>query len=242
MYLEDKHMNLKEIKKEVYEANLELVKRGLVLYTWGNVSVIDRENQLVIIKPRGIEYEDLEPEDMSVTDLYGNIVEGKLLPSVDLDIHLALYKQFEDIGAIAHTHSTYATAWAQARCDIPAFGTTHGDHFYGDIPCTRQMTIEETENDYEKHTGEVIVETFLERKIDPMQMCAVLTAGHGPFTWGKDAKSAVEHSVILEELARMAMLTLDINPNAPKLEKHILDKHYLRKYGKNAYFYQEKKR
>lgn len=235
-------MELKELKQQVFEANLELVRRGLVLYTWGNVSMIDRQKQLVVIKPRGIAYEELEADDMSVTDLEGNQVEGKLLPSVDLDIHLALYKNFEEIGAIAHTHSTYATSWAQGRKDIPAYGTTHGDHFFGDIPCARQLTVEETKEDYEKHTGEVIVETFKERGINPTQMCAVLTAGHGPFTWGKTCEEAVEHSVILEELAHMALLTKEVNPKAPKLEQHILEKHYLRKYGKDAYFYQSKEK
>ena len=233
-------MTLQEIKQEVYEANLELVRRNLVIYTWGNVSVIDRERGLVIIKPRGIEYDELTADDMSVTDLDGNMVEGKLLPSVDLDIHLAIYRKFDEVGAIAHTHSTYATAFAQGRRDIPVYGTTHGDHFYGAIPCARQLTEEETATDYEKHTGDVIVETFLERGLDPMQVFGVLAAGHGPFTWGADSATAVENSVILEELARMAILTEQVNPAAPSLEPYILDKHFLRKHGKNSYFYQSK--
>ncbi|MBP3890648.1 MAG: L-ribulose-5-phosphate 4-epimerase AraD [Solobacterium sp.] len=234
-------MELTEMKQRVYDTNIELVKRGLVIYTWGNVSMIDREKGIVVIKPRGVEYDDLGPENMSVTDLEGNQLEGDLLPSVDLDIHLAIYKQFKEVGGIAHTHSTYATSWAQARCDLPVYGTTHGDHFFGNIPCTRQLNEEETASGYEKHTGDVIVETFHERGIDPMQMGAVLVAGHGPFTWGKTPEEAVEHSVILEELSHMALLTREINMEAPQLEKHILEKHYLRKYGKDAYFYQEKK-
>lgn len=233
-------MDLKQLKELVFDANLELVRRDLVIYTWGNVSVIDREKQIVVIKPRGIEYDDMVAEDMSVTDLDGNLIEGKLLPSVDLDIHLAIYKQFPEVGSIAHTHSTYATAWAQARRSVPAYGTTHGDHFYGEIPCTRAMTPEEVAGDYEKNTGDVIVETFINQKIDPMQVFGVLAAGHGPFTWGATAEAAVENSVILEELSKMATLTEQINPQAMKLEQFVLDKHFLRKHGANSYFYQSK--
>ncbi len=233
-------MNLTALKEEVFAANLELVKRELVIYTWGNVSVIDREQGVIVIKPRGIEYDDMTADDMSVTDLDGNIVEGKLLPSVDLDIHIALYKKFPDIKSIAHTHSTYATAFAQARKDIPCYGTTHADHFYGSIPCTRVMTAEEVAGDYEKNTGDVIVETFIERKIDPMQVFGVNVAGHGPFTWGSSAALAVENSVILEELSKMAILTKQVDANAPELEDYSLDKHFLRKHGANSYFYQKK--
>lgn len=233
-------MELKKIKETVFEANLELVKRNLVIYTWGNVSVIDREKEIVIIKPRGIEYALLTSEDMSVTDMDGNLIEGRLLPSVDLDIHLALYKNFPKIGAIAHTHSTYATAWAQARRDIPAYGTTHGDHFYGDIPCTRDMAPCDVKGNYEKNIGNIIVDTFIERKINPMEMFGVLVAGHGPFTWGKDAESAVENSVILEELSRMAYLTETIAVRPKHLESFILDKHFHRKHGADSYFYQSK--
>ncbi|EOS77949.1 L-ribulose-5-phosphate 4-epimerase [Lachnospiraceae bacterium 10-1] len=233
-------MDLKEMKKKVFEANLELVKRNLVIYTWGNVSVIDRENKLVVIKPRGIAYELLTPEDMSVTDLEGNLVEGKLLPSVDLDIHLALYQRFSGIGAVAHTHSTYAAAWAQARRDIPAYGTTHGDHFYGNIPCTRDLQSCDVEGNYEKNTGNMIVDTFTERGIDPMQVFGVLAAGHGPFTWGTDAQAAVENSVILEELAKMAYLTEMIAVQPKSLEQFVLDKHFHRKHGADSYFYQSK--
>lgn len=233
-------MTLKEQKKAVYDANLELVRRGLVIYTWGNVSLVDRGNNLVIIKPRGVEYEELQAEDMSVVDMEGNMVEGKLLPSVDLDIHLAVYRRFPQVGAIAHTHSTFATAWAQARRSIPVYGTTHGDHFYGEIPCTRALKKEETLEDYEKHTGDVIVETFLERNLKPMEVCGVLAAGHGPFTWGATAAEAVENSVILEELSRMALLTEFLNRQASPLEDYVLDKHFLRKHGPDSYFYQSR--
>lgn len=233
-------MKLDEIKKQVYDANLELVRRNLVIYTWGNVSVIDRERNLVIIKPRGIEYAQLEPEDMSVVDMDGKTVEGKLLPSVDLDIHLAIYRRFPKIGAIAHTHSTFATAWAQARRDIPVYGTTHGDHFYGCIPCTRGMIPEDVEGNYEANIGNVIVDTFENRGIDPMQVFGVLAAGHGPFTWGADAAAAVENSVILEELSKMAFLTELLTSHPTQLEPFALDKHFLRKHGAEAYFYQTK--
>ncbi|WP_175490575.1 L-ribulose-5-phosphate 4-epimerase AraD [Pelosinus propionicus] len=230
---------MKAIKKEVYEANLELVNRKLVIYTWGNVSAIDRVNNLVVIKPRGIEYEDLCAEDMSVVDMEGNLVEGRLLPSVDLDIHLEIYKNLESVGGIAHTHSTWATAWCQCGRGIPVYGTTHADHFYGEIPCTRQLTKEEVKGEYERNLGRIICDLFKGR--DPLAMGAVLTAGHGPFTWGKDAKAAVEHSVILEELAKMAKLSLDIaGGNCPLLPDFMTEKHYTRKYGANSYFYQSK--
>lgn len=233
-------MKLDEIKKQVYDANLELVRRNLVIYTWGNVSVIDRERNLVIIKPRGIEYAQLEPEDMSVVDMDGKTVDGKLLPSVDLDIHLAMYRRFPKIGAIAHTHSTFATAWAQARRDIPVYGTTHGDHFYGCIPCTRGMIPEDVKGNYEANIGNVIVDTFESRGIDPMQVFGVLAAGHGPFTWGANAAAAVENSVILEELSKMGFLTELLTSHPPQLEPFALDKHFLRKHGAEAYFYQTK--
>ncbi len=234
-------MNLKEMKEVVFDANLELVRRNLVIYTWGNVSLIDRENKRIVIKPRGIEYSDMVADDMSVVDYEGNLVDGsKLLPSVDLDIHVAIFNQFQDVQAIAHTHSTHASAFAQARKSIPCMGTTHADHFYGEIPCTRAMTKEEVASDYEKNTGDVIVEHFLKNKIDPMQVFGVLAAGHGPFTWGSTPALAVENSVILEELSRMAILTWQIDPNAQPLESHSLDKHFLRKHGKDSYFYQSK--
>ena len=231
-------MDLKQLKRDVYDANLELVKRGLVIYTWGNVSAVDRENGLVIIKPKGIEYEDLTEDDMSVVTLDGTHLDG-LLPSVDLDIHLEIYRKFLQVGGIAHTHSTWATAWCQAGKGIPVLGTTHADHFFGEIPCTRQMTEEEVEQDYEENVGKVICDLFKDR--DMLEMGAVLTPGHGPFTWGKDAAAAVEHSVILEELAKMAKLSLDINGGVPNyLPDYMLKKHYTRKYGANSYFYQEK--
>ncbi len=235
-------MTITEMKERVFKANLELVDRGLVLYTWGNVSMIDREQGVIVIKPRGIEYEDLVAADMSVTDLEGNPLEEGLLPSVDLDIHLALYNAYPEIGGIAHTHSTYASAWAGAQKDIPTYGTTHADHFYGDIPCTRQLTEREVAGEYEKATGEVIVETFQSRGIDPMQVFGVNAAGHGPFTWGATPEASVENSVILEELAKMALITGQINPSAPRLEQHILDNHFLRKHGANSYFYQSKEK
>lgn len=231
-------MDLKQLKRDVYDANLELVKRGLVIYTWGNVSAVDRENGLVVIKPKGIEYEELTEDDMSVVALDGTHLDG-LLPSVDLDIHLEIYRKFLQVGGIAHTHSTWATAWCQAGKGIPVLGTTHADHFFGEIPCTRQMTEEEVEQDYEENVGKVICDLFKDR--DMLEMGAVLTPGHGPFTWGKDAAAAVEHSVILEELAKMAKLSLDINGGVPNyLPDYMLKKHYTRKYGANSYFYQEK--
>ena len=235
-------MDLKKLKGEVFDANLELVRRGLVIYTWGNVSAIDRENGLVVIKPRGIEYEDLTADDMSVTDLDGNMVEGDLKPSVDLDIHLSIYRQFPAIGGIAHTHSTFATAWAQSRRDIPCYGTTHGDHFLGSIPCTEQLDEEDVASDYEQHAGDAIVREFVRRGLDPMQVFGVLSTAHGPFTWGDGAAASVENSVILEELAKMAFLTEMLNGNAIPLEKYVLDKHFFRKHGSNSYFYQKKEK
>ena len=230
-----------ELKQRVYETNIELVTRGLVIYTWGNVSAIDRENEVVIIKPRGIEYDDMDANDMSVVDFAGKQVEGDLLPSVDLDIHLALYERFPAIGGIAHTHSTYATSWSQACRPIPVYGTTHADHFYGEIPCTPLLPDDQLEGDaYERNTGEALANLFTDS--DPMQVPGALMASHGPFTWGDTPESAVEHSVILEELARMAYLTVQIAPRVPRIPQSLLDKHYLRKYGPNAYFYQEKKK
>lgn len=233
-------MELESLKREVLEANLELVRRKLVIYTWGNVSVIDRERRLVIIKPRGIAYEEMDPDDMCVVDMDGVQMEGKLLPSVDLDIHMAIYRRFPQVGAIAHTHSTYATAWAQARRDIPVYGTTHADHFCGPIPCTRDMLAEEVTSDYEKNTGDLVVNTLLERGLEPDEMFGVLVAGHGPFTWGSTAESAVENSVILEELAKMALLTERLDPRPMPLRRYMLEKHFCRKHGSDAYFYQSK--
>lgn len=234
-------MNLRDLKEEVFKANLELVRRKLVIYTWGNVSAIDRENRLVVIKPRGIEYDELIADDMSVVDYGGNLIEGsRLLPSVDLDIHLVIYESFPEIGGIAHTHSTWATAWSQASRSIPVLGTTHADHFNGVIPCVDYLPETEVEHDYEHNLGVAICREFNGR--NPLEIGAVLTAGHGPFTWGKDTASAVEHSVILEKLAKMAKLTLDIaGPGQEvKLPDYMTAKHYQRKYGADAYFYQNK--
>lgn len=234
-------MTIKELKEEVYEQNLELVKRGLVIYTWGNVSAIDRERGLIVIKPRGIEYDLLKAEDMSVVDIEGNMVEKGLLPSVDLNIHIELYKAFEKIGGIAHTHSTYATAYAQSLKPILPMGTTHADHFNGAIPCVPYLSEKEIEGDYEENLGLQIVSYFKNNEINPVEMGAVLAGGHGPFTWGKDAAESVEHSVILEEIAKMAMFTEQIALKEMQIPKYMQEKHYKRKYGPSAYFYQEKK-
>ena len=197
---------LEELKQQVYEANMELPRRSLVTYTWGNVSGIDREKGLFVIKPSGVEYDELTPDMLVVMDLNGNQVEGDLNPSSDTKTHLELYKAFPALGGVVHTHSTHAVAWAQARRDIPAFGTTHADYFYGPVPCARELTPEEIEEDYEKNTGKVIIETFRTRGIDPVHVPGVLCASHGPFTWGKDAAQAVYHAVVLEEVAKMALL------------------------------------
>lgn len=227
------------LKQRVYKANMRLTTLGLVILTWGNVSEIDRENGVIAIKPRGIEYQDLTAQDMVLVDLDGHPLEGGLLPSVDLDIHLELYRNFPCIGAVAHTHSTWATAWAQRGRDLPVCGTTHADHFFGDIPCVPYPNEAETAEDYERHTGRLIVETFRRRNIDPAQMRAALCAGHGPFTWGKDAAESVEYSYILEEIAKICKLSEE-NGRVTRLPQYLVDKHYLRKYGKNAYFYQTK--
>lgn len=228
---------LEVLKEKVCKANLALVAHGLVLFTWGNVSAIDPDTKYVIIKPSGISYDNMKPEDMVVLDLDGNIVEGKWRPSSDTPTHLELYKAYPEIGGIVHTHSTYATAFAQAGRDIPAYGTTHADYFYGDIPCARRLTKEEVEGAYEKNTGLVMIETLGDR--NPMEVPAMLTTSHGPFAWGKDADEAVYHAVVLEEVARMSLLTEQINPKAQSADKYLLDKHYLRKHGKNAYYGQK---
>ena len=234
-------MDVNDLKKIVYDANLELVEKKLVIYTWGNVSQIDRENGIIAIKPRGIEYSDLTWQDISVTDLDGNRVDDNpLLPSVDLDYHIAVYKRFSCVGGIAHSHSTYATIYAQAVKSIPCFGTTHADHFYGDIPCLPYLTEDKVHENYEYNAGQQIVDYFLEHQIDPGSMRAVLCGGHGPFTWGRDSAEAVEMSVILEEVAKMSYLTLTLTPNPSVLPNYLLDKHYLRKYGPSSYFYQKK--
>ncbi len=227
---------LDELKLKVFEANLLLPKYGLVTFTWGNVSGIDRENGLIVIKPSGVEYDEMSAEDMTVVDLNGKVVEGRYKPSSDTPTHIELYKAFPNIGGIVHTHSRQAVSFAQAGRGIPAYGTTHGDYFYGKIPCTRLMTKEEIEGEYEKETGKVIVETFNKRNIDPDQMPGVLVHSHGPFTWGTDPDNAVHNSVVLEETAFMAFNTIMLNPNIQPMQKELLDKHYLRKHGANAYY------
>ena len=227
---------LKKLKQAVYEANMELPKRNLVTYTWGNVSGIDREKGLVVIKPSGVDYEDLTPDMMVVLDLDGNVVDGKLNPSSDTKTHIELYKKYPEIGGIVHTHSPYAVGWAQACEDIPCYGTTHADYFYGSIPCARHLTPEELDEDYEKGTGTVIIETFVTRCIDPIATPGVICHSHGPFAWGKNPKQAVYHAVVLEEVAKMAAFTRMVNPAAVPAPKHVMDKHYLRKHGPNAYY------
>lgn len=225
--------NLKEI---VCKANLELPKYGLVTFTWGNVSAIDKETGLVVIKPSGVEYDTMKPEDMVVVDLDGKVVEGQYKPSSDTPTHVALYKAFPSIGGIVHTHSRWATTFAQSKMGIPALGTTHGDYFYGEIPCTRLMTPEEISGEYEKETGNVIIETLRLKGIDPSQVPAALVASHGPFAWGKDAMEAVHNAVVLEEVAFMAFHCLQLNKDTEPMQQELLDKHYLRKHGANAYY------
>ena len=226
---------LEELKEKVCKANLELPKYGLVTFTWGNVSGVDRELGLMVIKPSGVEYDSMKPEDMVVVSLAtGEKVEGKWKPSSDTDTHVALYKAFLNIGGIVHTHSRWATSWAQAGRGIPAYGTTHGDYFYGQIPCTRRMTPEEIGGEYEKETGKVIVETFDGKS--PDHIPAVLVHSHGPFTWGADPHDAVHNAVVLEELAFMAFHTEALSPTREPMQQELLDKHYLRKHGKNAYY------
>lgn len=233
---------LEKLKEEVYKANMELPAKGLVLFTWGNVSAIDREKGLVVIKPSGVDYDKMKAKDMVVVDLDGKVVEGELNPSSDTPTHVELYKKFPNIGGIVHTHSTNATIWAQSGRDIPAYGTTHADYFYGPIPCTRKMTPEEIKGEYEKETGTVIIETFEKRNIDPKFVPAVVVHSHGPFTWGKNAAEAVYNSVVLEELSKMAIYTEQINKDIKPMQQELLDKHFLRKHGENAYYGQKKNR
>jgi len=225
---------LEELKRAVWEANLDLPRYGLVTFTWGNASGIDRERGLVVIKPSGVPYEKLRPEDMVVTDLEGRVVEGKYKPSSDTPTHVVLYRAFPDIGGIVHTHSPWATAWAQAERGIPALGTTHADYFYGEIPCTRAMTEAEIKGDYERETGNVIVETFRGR--DPLAIPGVLVRSHAPFAWGKDVHEAVHNAVVLEEVAKIAARTFAINPRIGPMDQNLLDRHYLRKHGAGAYY------
>jgi L-ribulose-5-phosphate 4-epimerase len=232
-------MLLQELRNEVLEANLELVRRGLVLYTFGNVSGISRDKGLVVIKPSGVPYDQMTAEHMVITDLEGNPVEGELRPSSDLPTHLILYKAFSGIGGVTHTHSEYATAWAQARQPIPCFGTTHADYFHGSVPVTETMSDKEIVSEYEKNTGHAIVRAF--KNLDYEAVPAVLVANHGPFAWGPDARTSAHNAVILEAIARTAFLTRQISSNATAAGQALQDKHYLRKHGSNAYYGQEKK-
>lgn len=229
---------LEELKQQVWQANMDLQKHGLIVFTWGNASGIDREKGLVVIKPSGVDYDQLQPEDMVVLDLEGNQVEGTLRPSSDTPTHVVLYRKFPDIGGVVHTHSTCATAWAQAGKSIPAFGTTHADYFYGEVPCTRSLSKGEICGKYEEETGNVIVEKFQKR--NPIHVPGVLVANHGPFSWGKDAHDAVYHAVVLEEVAKMALHTCSMNPEVKVMDQTLLDKHFLRKHGKDAYYGQNK--
>lgn len=225
---------LEELKEQVLKANLALPQYGLVTFTWGNVSGIDREKGLVVIKPSGVSYDCMKAEDLVVVDLDGNKVEGKLKPSSDTPTHLVFYRQFKTIGGVVHTHSPWATCFAQAGRGIPALGTTHGDYFYGEIPCTRKMKPEEINTAYEDETGNVVIETF--RNINPMDIPAVLVNLHGPFTWGKDAMDAVHNAVVLEEVAKIAYRTIQLNHGIGTMDQTLLDKHFLRKHGTNAYY------
>ncbi|WP_413515010.1 L-ribulose-5-phosphate 4-epimerase [Serratia proteamaculans] len=230
-------LTLPQLKQQVLEANLDLPRHNLVTFTWGNVSAVDRERGLVVIKPSGVEYEHMAAGDMVVVDLTsGQTVEGTKKPSSDTATHLALYREFADIGGIVHTHSRHATIWAQAGLDIPAWGTTHADYFYGAIPCTRLMTETEIAQDYELETGKVIIDTFRRRGISPNAIPAVLVNSHGPFAWGKDAHSAVHNAVVLEEIAYMGIFSRQLTPGIGSMQPALLDKHYLRKHGKNAYY------
>lgn len=228
---------LTQLKADVLAANLALPAHQLVTFTWGNVSAVDRQRGVVVIKPSGVEYDDMQAEDMVVVDLQsGDVVEGTKKPSSDTATHLALYRRFPEIGGIVHTHSRHATIWSQAGLDLPAWGTTHADYFYGTIPCTRLMRDAEIAQEYELQTGNVIIETFERRDIDPMQVPAVLVHSHGPFAWGKNAADAVHNAVVLEECAFMGLFSRQLSPNLADMQQTLLDKHYLRKHGKNAYY------
>lgn len=230
---------LEALKKRVYEANMLLPEHKLITFTWGNVSEIDRESGIMAIKPSGVEYKDLTPDDIVLVDIHtGKKVEGEMNPSSDTDTHAELYRSFPNIGGVVHTHSRWATVFSQSGRGIPAFGTTHGDYFYGEIPCTRKMTPKEIAGSYELETGKVIVETFSGK--NPDDIPAVLVHSHGPFTWGTDAKNAVHNAVVLEELAFMAWHNLMMSPQLPSMQNELLDKHYLRKHGANAYYGQKK--
>ena len=231
---------LEELKKKVYEANILLPKYGLVTFTWGNVSAIDREAGLFVIKPSGVEYDTMTPDDMVVMDLNGNKVEGKLNPSSDTPTHVEIYKAFKEVGGVVHTHSSYATSWAQAGRSIPCYGTTHADYFYGEIPCVRCLNKDEIESAYEENTGHLIVNEFERMGKDPVAVPAVLCKNHGVFTWGKDAHEAVHNAVVTEEVAKMAFRCEQINPEVKPAPQELQDKHYYRKHGANAYYGQAK--
>ncbi|MGB4661135.1 MAG: L-ribulose-5-phosphate 4-epimerase [Mobilitalea sp.] len=225
---------LEKLKKEVFDANMELQSKGMVIYTWGNVSGIDREKNLVVIKPSGVDYDEMKAEDMVVVDLEGNVVEGRYKPSSDTATHLVIYKNYPEIGGVVHTHSTWAVTFAQAGMAIPAFGTTHADYFFGDIPCTRELTETEINEAYELNTGNVIVETIGTN--NPMAIPAILVKNHGPFAWGKTPAGAVYNTVVLDKVAEMAYKTMTLNPRVDRVSQYLLDKHYYRKHGANAYY------
>lgn len=227
-------MSYRELKQQVFEANMELHHRKLVVYTWGNVSQIDRDRGVIAIKPSGVAYEDMKPDDIVIVDLDNQVVEGKMRPSSDTRTHTHLYRHFDSIGGVTHTHSTYATAWAQAQQPIPCFGTTHADYAYGDIPCTAVMSDAQIERDYEEETGVQITDCYKDR--NPLESPMVVVAGHAPFTWGKSAAQSVANAVILEEIAKMAYLTRTLKQDVKPLKQAIIDKHYRRKHGKNAYY------
>ncbi|MCY1151648.1 MAG: L-ribulose-5-phosphate 4-epimerase [Sphaerochaetaceae bacterium] len=231
---------LEKLKEQVLKANLDLPKYGLITFTWGNVSAIDREKNLVVIKPSGVSYDDMVAKDLVVVDLDGNIIEGDYKPSSDTPTHLALYRAFKNVGGVVHTHSNWATSWAQAGRSIPPYGTTQADYFYGPIPCTRKMTPQEIKGEYELETGNVIIETFKNNEIDPMMVPGVLVHSHGPFTWGKDASEAVHNAVVAEEVAKMAYQAEHLKEGLFSMQQELLDKHFLRKHGKNAYYGQTK--
>ncbi len=231
---------LEALKEAVLQANLELPKKNLVTYTWGNVSGIDREKGLIVIKPSGVNYEDMKASDMVVLDLQGNKVEGDMRPSSDTPTHIALYNQYPELGGVVHTHSRWATVWAQAGMSIPPLGTTHADYFYGAIPCTRRLTQEEIEGEYELNTGKVIIETFTNLGVNPVHVPGVVCYSHGPFSWGKTPDEAVHNAVVMEEVAMMALNTKLLNPSIGDVDSYLLDKHFLRKHGANAYYGQGK--
>lgn len=233
----DREKVIREMKKRVFYANEQLPKEGLIKLTWGNVSEINRELGVIVIKPSGVDYAKMKIDDMVVTDLQGNLLEeDSLRPSSDLPTHVVLYREFPTVGAIVHTHSVHSVQWAQAKRDIPAYGTTHADTFYGNVPCTRDLTEEEINQRYEEATGDVIVETFKERQLDPLACPAVLVSGHGPFTWGENVTKAVQNSIVLDEVAKMATVTEQLSPKIARIDQYLLDKHYYRKHGANAYY------